>query len=278
VIRNDHLNLDNGMINSNIQVPAILVFVHVPRSGGTALHNAFSAHFSPWEICPERMNRLHRVPRHAMVDYSMFSGHYRFEQIALTPEPRLAVTVLREPRERLVSLYRHWRRHSPAFAQGNPGLRLARTLPLAEFLRSEELEVVEAFDNSLARQLAGNSHARGPGYFSTIEPESMVAQDYMDLVPAACRNLLQFDAVGFQSNLDLMHAHVSERMGWPPPAPLPLTNASSQADPELAALPAQEVPPEALPELNRLTRLDRMVWDFALKRAGGQPLWLPKSA
>jgi hypothetical protein len=268
-------DLKNAIMLPGASFPEILVFLHVPRSGGTALHNAFSSHFPPDRICPERMNRLQRVPQHALAHYRLFSGHYRFEQLAVTPQPRLMVTVLREPRQRLVSLYRHWRRHSAMLAEGNPGLRLARSLPLAEFLRSDRLEVVEAFDNNLARQLAGNCHARGPGYFTRITPDERTPLDHMDIVPLACRNLLQFEAVGFQSSLDVLLAYVSQRMGWPPPASLPLTNASSRPDPELEGLPEEDIPPDALPELNRLTRLDRMVWDFALRRARGQPLLLP---
>lgn len=221
------------------------------------------------------MNRLDQVPRWKLGSYRLFSGHHRFEHLALMPRPRLAITVLREPRQRLVSLYRHWRRHAAALAEGNPGLRLARALPLAEFLRSREREVVEAFDNSLARQLAGNCHARAPGHYTRIEPEERLPLGLMDIVPPACLHLLQFDAVGFQTGLDEMLAYVSRRMGWPPPVALPLTNASSRPDPGLEALPEEAIPPEALPELNRLTRLDRMVWDFALGRARGKPLWLP---
>jgi hypothetical protein len=266
---------NNATIKPDARVPPILVFLHVPRSGGTALHNALSAHFPPGQICPERMNQLPKIPPREMAGYRLFSGHYRFEQLELTPQPRLAVTVLREPRQRLVPLYRHWRRHAPWMAEGNPGLWLAQTLPLAAFLRSERLEVVEAFDNNLARQLAGNCHARGPGYYTRILPDERTALDHMDIVPLACRNLLQFDAVGFQGSLDAVLAHVSQRMGWPSHAALPLTNASSQPDPGLEALPEEEVPPEAWPELNRLTRLDRMVWDFALQRARGAPLLIP---
>lgn len=257
---------------------ATLAFLHIPRSGGTALHAAFSAHFTAEQICPERMNRLETVPRWMLVSYRLYSGHYRFEHLALVPRPRLAVTVLREPRQRLVSLYRHWRRHSAALAEANPGLRLARALPLVEFLRSEELEVVEAFDNSLARQLAGDCRARAPGYYTRFDWEDRAPLDLMAIVPPACRNLLQFDAVGFQSKLDAMLSFVSQRMGWPPPTALPLTNASSQPDLGLEGLPEEDIPPDALPELNRLTRMDRMVWDFALGQARGQRLWLPGAA
>lgn len=266
------------MVNPDASLPVNLVFLHVPRSGGTALHEAFAAHFPPEQVCPERMNRLELLPREELARYRLFSGHYRFEHLALLPAPRLAVTVLREPRQRLVSLYRHWRRHAPELAAGHPGLLLARALPLAEFLRSRELEVVEAFDNSLARQLAGNCRARAPGYYTRIERDDRLPLDLMSIVPTACRNLLSFDAVGFQGGLDSLFALVSQRMGWPPRAALPLTNASSQPDWGLEGLPPEEVPPEALAELNRVTRLDRMVWDFALGKARGQPLWLPRAA
>lgn len=256
--------------------PAILVLLHVPRTGGTSLHEAFAARFAPEEHCPERLNRLETLPAAQVARYRFFSGHHRFEHLALMPAPRLAVTVLREPRARLVSLYRHWRRHWAELAAGNQGLRLAQALSLRDFLRSDHIEVAEAFDNAMARQLAGDCRARAPGLYTpwAWEDRRPVAEEA--IVEAACRNVASLDAVGFAGALDAMHGFVATRMGWSVQGPLPRLNAQDQAAWGLHALPREEVPPDAMEEVERLTRLDRRVWEHALAQAAGRALWRPR--
>lgn len=255
--------------------PAILVFLHLPRTGGTALHEALSARHAPDEICPVRMNRLEEMPTEDFARYRLFSGHYRFEHLALMPAPRLAVTVLREPRARIVSLWRHWRRHWPKLAEGNEGLRLAQGLDLRDFLRSTHREVLEAFDNAMARQLAGDCRARAPGLYTRWAWKDMAPLAEEEIVEAACRNLASFDLVGFTGALDPLHAALSERMGWPAPPPLPRRNTHDQEEWGVHAVPAEPIPPEAVAELDRVTRLDRLVWDFALAGAGEDIIWAP---
>lgn len=255
--------------------PAILAFLHLPRTGGTALHEALSARHAPEEICPSRMNRLDEMPRGEIARYRLFSGHHRFEHLALMPAPRLAVTVLREPRARVVSLWRHWRRHWPQVAEGNAGLRLAQGLGLRDFLRSDHLEVAEAFDNAMARQLAGDCRARAPGLYTRWAWTDTAPLAEEAIVAAACRNLARLDLVGFTPALDALHAALCARMGWPAPAPLPRRNSHDEEAWGVHAVPAEPIPPEAGAELDRMTRLDRQVWDFALARARGRPVWAP---
>jgi hypothetical protein len=255
--------------------PAILVLLHVPRTGGTTLHQAFSERFAPGEICPERMNRLDTLPAEEVARHRLFSGHHRFEHLALMPAPRLAVTVLREPRARLVSLYRHWRRHWAELAEGQEGLRLARGLSLRDFLHSEHIEVAEAFDNAMARQLAGDCRARAPGRYTpwAWEDRRPVADEA--IVEAACRHLATLDAVGFAGALDALHGFVATRMGWSVHGPLPRLNGQDQPAWGVDALPREDAPPEAMEAIERMTRLDRQVWEFARARAGGAALWRP---
>ncbi len=253
----------------------VLVFLHVPRSGGTTLHEAFVAHFPEAEICRERMNRLERLPPTEIAASRLFSGHYRFEHLALLPSPRLSVTVLREPRERLYSLYHHWRRHWADQPSEARGLRHARELPLADFLRSELMDVTDAFDNAMARQLAGDSRARGPGLYTRWAWADRAPVAEADIVAAACRNLMAFDAVGFTESLDALHGFVSDRMGWPSPSPLPRRNAMNEAAWGVHPATPEPLSWEALELLKHLTRLDRQVWDFARARMGADGLMRP---
>ncbi|UPY37452.1 sulfotransferase family 2 domain-containing protein [Sediminicoccus sp. KRV36] len=252
-----------------------LVFLHVPRSGGTTLHEAFAAKFTDSEICRERMNRLERVGSAELGTYHLFSGHYRFEHLALIPPPRLAVTVLREPRARLFSLYHHWRRHWADLAREDRGLRHAQQLDLIDFLRSPDIAVVEAFDNAMARQLAGDSRARAPGTYTRWAWADQRPLAEAEIVAAACRNLMALDAIGFTRSLDALHGFVCRRMGWPLPQPLPRRNAMMEAAWGVHPAKPERLSDEVVEALNHLTRLDRQVWDFARIQAGAEGLFRP---
>ncbi|MCU0886685.1 MAG: sulfotransferase family protein [Rubritepida sp.] len=246
-----------------------LVFLHVSRTGGTTLHAALAARFRPEEACPERFNGLARIPAEALARYRFFSGHFTFETLRLIPAPRLVVTVLREPRTRLVSLYRFWRGHGPEHAVGNPLIRLARRHDLLSFLRSDRFVIVQDMDNRMTRQLVGDVFASAPGRYARDAAEGPREVPGAALLASARANLAAFDLLGFADALDAVHAAIAARMGWPPPPPLPRLNAGGPGVP-----PPESPPPDpaaVAAALDRLTTLDRPLWEHALARAGGAP-------
>src|SRR5262245_57134001 len=126
-----------------------LIFLHLPKTGGTSLHHHFSQAFEPHLICPERFSRLDLLPRQELSQYRYFSGHYTFAQVSLVPEARYIVTVLRDPIERVVSNYYFWRRHRHAVVEEFDllGPRIARSGSLLSFLQSPHPVVRDSSDN-----------------------------------------------------------------------------------------------------------------------------------
>lgn len=91
-----------------------LVFLHVPKCGGTTLHAILARHFAPGQICPERFNGLRARRIEELAPFSFFSGHYDLESCqALFGRMNRIVTLLREPRARLISLYYFLTIHRP---------------------------------------------------------------------------------------------------------------------------------------------------------------------
>ena len=138
-----------------------LVFLHVPRTGGTTLHHHLAAHFAPHEICPERFSRLDKYSPDQLEKWRFFSGHFNADEIRRIPGPLFIVTILRNPIERLLSNYYFWKRQRPETIEKHrlDGPRLIKCGSLADFLRSNHGGVLDSTNNMMARRLAGQVYA-----------------------------------------------------------------------------------------------------------------------
>lgn len=248
-----------------------LVFLHLPKTGGTSLHRTIAAAFAPGESCPERFGELHRYSSEELARYRFFSSHYDFDEIARIPGPKFVFTVLRAPKERVLSLHRFWRRHSAEFVETHApaGPRFARERGLLEFLRSASEPPRGAMDNFVARRLAGSVEVSPEGAFTRTEEGRARPISGMEVVELALRNLRGLDLVGFADRLDDAYARVAAAFGLPPVERLPRLNTRDELRPGLEPAEAEPVTPEVEAELDRLTDLDRMV--YRLARRHGRP-------
>ncbi len=244
-----------------------LVFVHLPKTGGTSLHAALARHFPA-----EAIFRADGVATWggALTQpdrFRFFSGHLRFSHIGLVPRPAYVVTVLRDPVERLLSLYTFWKRHQdPTKAQ----LRIAMDADLLGFLRSTDPHVRAGIDNAMARQLFGNALIAPDGGWTSVLPAKDAPSPLSDtdITAGALANLDHCDAVGFMTDLPALYCRVCADLGWVAGDAPGRLNARDTPHPDLRdASPPEAVTPQVQAELERLTRLDRVVYEAALVRA-----------
>ena len=89
-----------------------LVFLHIPKTGGTTLHEFLCDFFDKEKICPARYDTLWDFKVGELVNYTFFSGHYSLPTCDLIPGVNnKVITFLREPKARLISAYYFWRSH-----------------------------------------------------------------------------------------------------------------------------------------------------------------------
>jgi len=135
-----------------------LVFLHIPRSGGTTLHHLLTAEVGAENASDVRHNNLWRCLAGELAQTRLFCGHYDRDCLAMIPGPAIKVaTMLREPRSRLISLYNYLRAHrSEVVASANLGLAAAaRKYCLGDFLQAA-LEInPAAVDNAFLRTFGG---------------------------------------------------------------------------------------------------------------------------
>jgi predicted O-methyltransferase YrrM len=212
-----------------------LIFLHIPKTAGTAVASVLTQWFGVDEIMPcsalcgrplsdptaslaARQFRLFGIGKHFDHDHVAALRH------ALQGEERPFVfTVLREPRARLISQYLHWQRTDDrSLAAVDPVTRAAylaaRELPIGAFLNTRTPFIIEHFRNYQTRFLAGFS-------------ASLLMNDE-ELLGTALDNVAGYDLVGTTSHCDAAIEMVATAYGWPSPGVLQSLNTGSSKAPE----------------------------------------------
>ena len=243
-----------------------LVFLHLPKTGGTTLHHHFASHFAPNEVCPERFSRLHRMDPAEMPRYRFFSGHYNMQQVGLIPGPLFTVTVLRDPVERVLSNYYFWKRHppGPATADPNSGPAVARANDLLGFLRSTSPQVQDSINNTMARYLAGGVRVAADLTYRFGSGCGEIQVSELEVLHRATGTLLSLDVVGFTPRLGDVYTRVAHAFGMKRVDTLARLNTREGLRPDLEPPPPEEpVTQEIRVELDRLTSVDRILFRLA---------------
>jgi hypothetical protein len=89
-----------------------LVFMHIPKNGGTSLRSLLSSWYDAELRCPYREGQdyLQNFDEEQLQRYSFFTGHLPLYVVQrFFPKSMTKFTVLRDPVERAYSLYAYWR-------------------------------------------------------------------------------------------------------------------------------------------------------------------------
>jgi len=263
-----------------------LVFLHVPKTGGTTLHHHFSAHFVPEEICPERISGLDRYSEDELRQWRYFSGHFNADEIKRIPKPVFVVTVLRDPIERLLSHYYFWKRHSSDYIEqhGLYPLLVTKRGTLLDYLCSTEPTLISNSRNSIALQMAGAvlGQPEGNQLLKVGGPVEWLSN--AQLLQQALSNLLSFDVVGDISQLNDIYSTVAQTFGMIPLNDLPSMNTRYEVNDVMEPYVEEPITPEIKGLLEESTRLDMVLYQLALDHwqnslnSSGDEAWTKRSA
>ena len=229
------------------------MFLHLPKCGGTALHEWLASVVGPDELCPER-NRMPADLPDDRVDsfrgYRVFSGHFDPIDATHFPTPQLLFTVFRDPIDRIVSLYDFWRAHDDAFIDEHDlaGPRFAAAVSFEEFVSAPDPTVVPDLDNTMVRTFTGAIRHRDP----IPDPDAALAE--------AIAVVAGFAHVGHVADLEPTVVWLRQALGLPSGAGGGLERANVRGEwdqPHMRNVDRTVVTPAAAAALEPLVHLDR---------------------
>lgn len=236
-----------------------VALMHLPKTGGTTLHRLLAEQFEPEKTCPERFNAFDRFTQEDLQKYDFFSAHMDFHGLSRVAQPAYTITLLREPKARILSLYYFWKSQTREQIEklNLAGPRFAKNHNLLGFLRDMPDNMIQNIDNSYVRNLMGRVALGGRNRLPIAEDEA---------IRLSMRNLMRIDTVGFLEDLPKAVDEVFARLSKPAPATIPKTRARETfgvSEPNSDKVEIEEVTPEIDALLTYYTRLDSKVYDAA---------------
>lgn len=235
------------------------LFMRIHKTASEALAKQVSERLPPDTVCPEQFEWM---VRHLSLDeirrFSFFQGHITPPTLAATFPDLRVFTMLRAPKERLLSCFFFWNPGAPHYK--NEFFNVLAGMTLLEFLRSENPVIRRVTWNVQARLLAG-------GQFGGVNPlRQAVFGPWLpeaDLAASAVHALDRFAFVGTAERyeLSLRKVYALMELGDPPrPERFNVTQAKPESYDELLATP------EIDDALSRLTEVDQIVYDAVCRK------------
>ena len=251
-----------------------LVFLHVEKCGGTTLHAMLTSQFDAGSVCPERQDQLGDWTVNELAAFRLFSGHFELSCCRSIPGALRLVTMLREPRSRLLSLFHFWKSHRP-----HPGrdafdlLLLARACSAEEFFAHPAVIHHWSIRNAIAGQLTRTATRM-------LLPGDLLLSDPPAAVERAWSELERFAAIGIMEQFDASRRLLNQRLGlrMQPIAPLQVLDDLVRGSDELVAVRREPMSERLHALLDPLVEIDRVLYARALARFEESLASLPPSA
>jgi hypothetical protein len=234
------------------------IFLHIPKTGGTTIHAALDSYFAPERRCPERFNSLHRYSAGELAGYRVFSGHFSLISCELIPGPKRIFTMLRDPVERLISLYNFQR-----FRGDVRDLTLARTGSMRDYFLEDAIQSHWSINNAMVRALTISP--AGVRWDGTVK---CTAENAMDLLPQAKEALHSLATFGILERFDESVALIFKTLGFGVPAAIKpqmvlkdlvkKADGSNALEPEVCDEETREV-------IALLTEADLALYEYGVK-------------
>ena len=236
-----------------------LVFLHIPKCGGTTLHDMLVGWYGAENTHPERHNGLYFYSGRDLASKTLFSGHYDYYGTQMVPgNPRL-ITFLRDPRSRLVSLYNFHRSHrDDLIAKFNLTLaRWANMYDIDDYFANPEVRAHPAINNTIARHFSSRTQL---GNVSIDDTPLEVLRDQ------SIENLAKFDLVGLMESYDAGVNALCTLLGKQPPEVIGKARNFEtliETDPNMKKIDKQHPTDKTLALMDDLVREDEAIYQFA---------------
>ena len=179
------------------------VFRHIQKTAGTSLVNLAARQYGEENIITHS-DYVSRDPQ-SLASIPFVSGHFGYDYAKNLIRTRKSFTFLRDPTERILSLYYFYRSQDPNLF---PMYRIAHECTLSEFLRRglEDPYMRARLWNNQTWQLAHGYGATDGKSLASFSPE--------ELIRLALEHLREFSFIGLTENYDADASKVAKLLGW----------------------------------------------------------------
>ncbi len=259
-------------------------FLHFEKTAGTSLASLITELFHPLQIdddpqrgtAPHILSAFPPFASSTLNGKALVWGHYDLPALRRLDPRRLVITILRDPRARLLSLYHFWRSVDPALVEAGAvsfNVAAAHRLDLLGFLRSTDPLIRNYIDNVYVRRLTGSYALSASTDRLRCEPadilrQAIVALDSLDFVCIVERIDDDLPVLG-----RMIGAAFPFRLGRRNDTDLNHGGAA----PGYRRIAREPITPEIVTELETLTRLDRELYQRVRNRGEDAVLSLPKA-
>jgi hypothetical protein len=236
-----------------------IFFHHIPKTAGTTLIALLNQRYDEGKILPKAyfgvpardVRATHLAEKYNdLSTYPLIHGHFPVPLFNDLATEYFRFTILRDPIQRLLSLYRDWLSKSKeslqdAHSDDHKTVELARSLSMVDFLNQSQHPIPALFDNGQIRLLAG------------AMDESELSEDHFD---KAQDTLDRLSLVGLAELFDSFLTLLCSKLGWERPQAVQSLNISQNKN------SFNDFTDSEKQVLEERTRLDRILYQNALNR------------
>lgn len=190
-----------------------IVFLHVPKTAGQAIHNELARMVGAPAVSPIRVHTQAPKGPQMPPGYGLYSGHLDWAELDDMPE-RFAFTVLRDPAERIASFY--FFLLSEAQRLSDEELALPHNQGKAFILRSSTEDYFFGGPPAVQRFIRDHYDNFYCAYFATRKVRGgseIAALSAAEQVTAALRGLSQLDGIYATNGLAILERDIALRYG-----------------------------------------------------------------
>ena len=240
-----------------------IIFLHIPKCGGTTLHNVLELWYGKNKIHAERFNGLYNQDIMGLGSKQVFSGHFDFYSTSFIPDPKLIISVLRDPIDRLVSLYNFHRAHGNTIIEQNniQHARWANDHDIDSYFANPIITKHHSLDNSMVRHFS-NIPQIGNG----ILVPAMGSVGLDEMLEQAIENLSKFAFIGFMDQYESDVGRLAHVLGMTPPQELQRRQVLEdlmETNTAMKRIVKQRPSPASLEAIEELTAYDRILYTHA---------------
>lgn len=235
------------------------LFMRIHKTAGEALAKQICDRLPAGSACPEPFEwQVRNLPLATLRRFSFFQGHISPAALSAAFTHLRVFTMLRAPRERLLSCFYYWKAGSKIASSAF--FDAIAPLSLLEFLRSEEPIIRRVTWNVQARLLAGGQFGGADHLRQNVFGPWLAGRD-LATEAARAMDCFAFVGVAERYEISLRTAYALLDLGEPPPPERINVTAGRPVSYE-----ALLETPEIADALARLTEADQVVYEAACRR------------